>query len=90
MEEILLHEMAHAATSGEHDAKWLEEMERLKVWRRQYHRLSFVTRNDGPTSWNVFGRRDLWGAKPHRGESWQCVPAGCEPPTPAFSGLLTD
>ena len=47
MEEILLHEMAHAATSGEHDAKWLEEMERLKVWRRQYQRLSFVTRNDG-------------------------------------------
>jgi hypothetical protein len=30
MEEFLLHEMAHAATSGEHDAKWQEEMVRLK------------------------------------------------------------
>ena len=31
MEETLIHEMAHAATSGEHDQEWLNEMVRLKA-----------------------------------------------------------
>ena len=31
MEETLIHEMAHAATSGEHDEEWLKEMVRLKA-----------------------------------------------------------
>src|SRR5215471_1674297 len=31
MRETLLHEMAHAATSGEHDERWLTEMTRLKI-----------------------------------------------------------
>jgi hypothetical protein len=30
MEEILIHEMAHAATTGDHDQQWLTEMGRLK------------------------------------------------------------
>jgi hypothetical protein len=31
MQGTLLHEMAHAATSGEHDERWLAEMVRLKT-----------------------------------------------------------
>jgi hypothetical protein len=30
MTATLVHEMAHAATSGKHDERWLEEMKRLK------------------------------------------------------------
>jgi hypothetical protein len=30
MEETLIHEMAHAATTGDHDEEWLTEMRRLK------------------------------------------------------------
>lgn len=30
MTAMLVHEMAHAATSGEHDEKWLKEMKHLK------------------------------------------------------------
>ena len=30
MREILIHEMAHAATSGDHDERWLNEMVRLQ------------------------------------------------------------
>jgi hypothetical protein len=31
MQAMLIHEMAHAATSGEHDERWLAEMVRLKI-----------------------------------------------------------
>ena len=31
MEETLIHEMAHAATNGEHDQEWLYEMARLRA-----------------------------------------------------------
>lgn len=31
MEETLIHEMAHAATHGNHDEEWLNEMRRLKA-----------------------------------------------------------
>jgi hypothetical protein len=31
MEGTLIHEMAHAATNGEHDQEWLHEMARLKA-----------------------------------------------------------
>jgi hypothetical protein len=31
MDETLIHEMAHAATTGEHDEEWLKEMVRLKA-----------------------------------------------------------
>ena len=31
MEETLIHEMAHAATTGEHGQEWLYEMARLKA-----------------------------------------------------------
>jgi hypothetical protein len=31
MEETLIHEMAHAATNGNHDEEWLHEMIRLKA-----------------------------------------------------------
>jgi hypothetical protein len=31
MDETLIHEMAHAATNGEHDQEWLNEMVRLKA-----------------------------------------------------------
>jgi hypothetical protein len=30
MTETLIHEMAHASTSGEHDAAWVNEMRRLR------------------------------------------------------------
>jgi len=56
MEEILLHEMAHAATSGEHDAKWLEEMERLKGLGAPVPTIELCDEEmTDPTSWNVFG-----------------------------------
>jgi hypothetical protein len=31
MQDTLVHEMAHAATSGEHDERWRTEMARLKT-----------------------------------------------------------
>ena len=31
MQETLVHEMAHAATSGKHDERWQAEMARLKT-----------------------------------------------------------
>ena len=31
MEETLIHEMAHAATTSEHGQEWLNEMVRLKA-----------------------------------------------------------
>jgi hypothetical protein len=31
MEQTLIHEMAHAATNGDHDRPWLYEMARLKA-----------------------------------------------------------